>query len=137
MTDIDTKGLQKLAADCKAAEPGLQKEFYAGLAAGAEPVVAQAKQNAQFSKRIPGTIKARRRGVRVRVEAGGDDAPHAAALENNGQAGSFRHPVFGNYDNWVSQPAHPFLTPAAEESADDVERLVLRAVDITVARLVS
>ncbi len=135
MTDIDTSELKRFAADCKAAVPGLEKEFYASLAAAGEIVAARARSKAP-SSRIAGTIHTRRRGVRVRIEAGGDAAPHAAPLENHGVPGSFRHPVFGNYDNWVSQPARPFLTPAAEESVGEVEAAVLRAVDITTARLV-
>ena len=34
-------------------------------------------------------------------------APEAAPINNKGQAGTFRHPVFG-HDVWVDQAAHPF-----------------------------
>lgn len=132
---IDASDLADFGADCKAAGKVLEREFNKQLIASGEIVARKARQNASFSTRIPATIKTRRRGTRIRVISGGDKAPHAAPLEHHGQPGSFRHPVFGNYDNWVSQPAHPFLTPAAEESIDDVVTAVLRAVVVTAAAM--
>lgn len=138
----DFSELRDLAADCKRAAAGLQKDFFADLARGGEVVAVAARQNASSfprkgdgSTRIADSVAVKRRGPRVKVQAGGPDAPHAAPLENQGRRGVFRHPVFGNYDVWADQPARPFLAPAAEESADDVERLILRAVDIATARM--
>jgi hypothetical protein len=132
---IDASELAAFGIQCKEASKVLERQFNKELIASGEIVARKARQNASFSSRIPASIKTRRRGTRVRVVAGGDKAPHAAPLENHGQTGSFRHPVFGNYDNWVDQPAHPFLTPAAEESMDDVVAAVLKAVVVTEAAM--
>lgn len=127
MTDlsIDVSQLKKLSADLRRVSPALQKDFLKGLGLAGDVVASAAKSKASFSTRIPGTIKVRRRGVRVSVVAGGANAPHAGPLDNRGNAGSFRHPVFGNYDVWVSQPAHPFLENSAEEKVGEVEQIIL------------
>lgn len=134
---VDTRELAQFAKVCKAVVPGLEKDFQKSLTAAGEIVARAARQNAAFSSRIPASVKTRRRGTRIRVQAGGDKAPHAAPLEHGGVPGSFRHPVYGNFDNWVSQSAHPFLAPAAEDHIEEMVAAVLVAVDVTVARLVS
>src|SRR5689334_4353561 len=121
---VDFSDLKRFAADCKRADPLLAKDFLASLAVAAEPVAAKARRNANAfpgqnrTTRIADSVKVRHRGTRVSVQAGGNGAPEAAPIENHGQSGSFRHPT--PTGAWVSQPAHPFLTPAAEESMDDV-----------------
>jgi len=141
MTEIDLSQLRKLAADCRKAANGLEKDLYEGVLVGGEIVAAKARKNAAAfprkgggTTRIADSVKVRRRGVNVKIQAGGNSAPEAAPIENHGRGGSFRHPVPG--DGWVSQPSHPFLTTAAEESAADVEAVVLAAVDETIARFV-
>ena len=61
----------------------------------------------------------------VSVTAGGKRAPEAVVLEHGGVEGTFRHPVFGNRDVWVSQKARPFLAPAFKEG----EELAVAAAD--------
>lgn len=126
---IDTSQLKQLAFVLKRTQPAIGKELNLSFKAMGEKVAADARANASFSSRIPGTIKVRRRGLGVRVQAGGDNAPHAAPLEHGGEPGTFRHPVFGNRNVWVSQPAHPFLHPAAEKERPVVEALAVEAVD--------
>ncbi len=126
---IDTSELKRFAVQLRKSAPELSKEFNAGLRAGGELVAQQAKSNASFSSRIPGSIKVRRAGVKVTVSAGGASAPEAAPLEHGGQPGTFRHPVFGNREVWVNQPARPFLMPAVEAEAENVAVLVLNACD--------
>jgi hypothetical protein len=121
---IDVSQLKKLSADLRRVSPALQKNFLKGLGLAGDVVASAAKSKASFSSRIPGTIKVRRKGVAVRVQAGGPNAPHAAPINNRGDGGTFRHPVFG-HDVWVSQAAHPFLEPAAEEKIGDVEQIIL------------
>src|SRR5438105_3625133 len=94
---IDVSQLKKLATDLRRASPLLAKSFLAELGRAGDVVAQSAKEKASFSSRISGTIKVRRRGVAVRVQAGGDAAPDAAPFEHGGVGGSFRHPVFGNY----------------------------------------
>lgn len=133
MTDsfvvVNVSGLKELAAVCKIAGPELSADLYKALGAAGELVAARARSNAKFSKRIPGSIAVKRRGLNVKIQAGGDAAPDAAPFEHGGSPGMFRHPVFGNRENWVSQAAHPFLTPAVNEVADAASVLVLAAVD--------
>jgi len=71
---------------------------------------AEAASAAAFSHRIPGTFRITEGAGSVLVAAG-DDTGEAAAVEHRGVGGRFRHPVFGNRDVWVSQPAHPFFGP--------------------------
>ncbi len=134
MTDniiLNVKELNTLSRDLKRVDPALQKEFLNALKKSGNRVALAAKaESSRHSSRIPKTIKVRRAGVRVRIVAGGEGAPHAAAFEHQGHGGTFRHPVFGRRDTkWATQKAHPFLTPAATENFDLFVRDVLTAVD--------
>jgi len=125
---VDLSGLKDLARVCKKVAPDVEKDLNRGIGLAGEVIAREARQNASFSSRIPGSIETRRRGRRVKIRAGGDAAPHAAVFEHGGLPGSFRHPVFGR-DVWVEQAAHPFLTPALESGADEAFGLVVAAVD--------
>lgn len=131
---LDVSELKDLARDVRRVSPALAKEFLKDLGRSGEIVAQKARSNASFSTRIPGTVKVRRRGVSVRVQAGGDKAPHAAAFEHGGKTGQFRHPVFGDRNTWASQPAHPFLRPAFEDQLVPLERSIIGDVDATFAR---
>lgn len=125
---VDVSGLKKLARVLNRVEPAVAREFRQGMTAAGEVVATAARRNAAFSSRIPGTITVKRRGLAMRIQAGGDAAPHAAALEHGGRSGTFRHPLFGNRDHWVEQEAHPFLG-IDESSANAGVALVDAAVD--------
>jgi hypothetical protein len=142
LVEVDTKQLAALALQCRLVDPALEKDLLVGLVAGGEIVAAKARRNAaSFSRkgdstsRIADSVAVRRRGVRVRVQAGGNAAPEAAPLENHGKSGTFRHPV-PNTGKWVDQPAHPFLTPAGEESIGEVEAFIVGLVDVTLRLVV-
>lgn len=99
-----------------------------------EDVAADAKSNASWSTRIPGTIKAkastpRGQSVRVQIKAGGPEAPHARPFEGIAGNSTFRHPVFGNRDNWVSQATRPFLMPAMNKNRDTLRKAIVTAVE--------
>lgn len=128
---VDVSQLKTFARDLRRADPILAKNFLTGMARSGDIVALAAKRNAAFSTRIPASIKVRRRGLAVRVQAGGDKAPDAAPFEHGGLAGTFRHPVFGNRNVWVTQRAHPFLTPAVEQTAVPFEAEILAQVDKT------
>jgi len=82
------------------------------------------------SDRIWKTIRVRTTaGLNAFVEAGGDEAPHAAAFEGTGGRGKFRHPVYGNTRRWVSQETHPYLAPAFRATGPEVQRLLDEAVE--------
>lgn len=137
MTDvqIDMSQLREFGRVLHRLAPELEKEFRNGLAAAGEIIAAAARRKAgEFSTRIPATVKVRRRGNRVRVVAGGPGAPGAAAINNKGLTGIFRHPVFGNREVWVDQPARPFLEPD-DATSEEAVVAVLGVVDTTFGRL--
>ncbi len=130
LVSVDTSDLKKLAADLRKAEPELLKELQTALKGAAVTVAVEARLIAGFySSRIPKTIRPFARGLTVGVRAGGASAPHAVPFEHEGVPGTFRHPVFGNRDVWVSQAAHPYLLPALVKETDNVERAVEAAID--------
>jgi hypothetical protein len=43
--------------------------------------------------------------------------------------GVFRHPVFGDRDNWVEQPRYAYLAPAGEKNRPAIEAAVGAALD--------
>lgn len=135
---INVAQLQKLGRNLGKIRPEIAKEFNASLKEAGELVAADARIRAQFSSRIPGTIKVKRGGVNVRIVAGGEGKPHrgeSKAFENKGKGGSFRHPVWGHRDRWVTQTAHPFLRPAGLENAEKAAELILHAVDRVFERI--
>lgn len=135
---FDPRALSDLARDLKTHTDGkaLRRDLTKGLREAAQPVARQAKQNASWSRRIPGAVKVgvltgqRSAGVVVRVDR--KKAPHARPYENAGEQGTFRHPVFGS-DRWVAQRARPFLAPNSGQIAD-VERAVIKTLDTTMRR---
>jgi hypothetical protein len=122
--EINTKDFAKFVSDLKSSgltsDAEMAKQLGKAFSQGGKTIAALAKSNASFSSRIPSSIKARRSGARVSVQAGGPTAPDAAPLDNKGRGGLFRHPVFGNKNVWVNQPARPFLQPALEKGAPGV-----------------
>lgn len=94
-----------------------------------QDIVPAAKGHASWSSRIPGAIKpqvtARKVGLRVRSK----NAPHARPYEGISQGATFRHPVFGNRNVWVTQAARPFLDPAVEEHKEEFMEAAGVAVD--------
>lgn len=121
---VNVDGLAALARDLRAVDAEQAATFRQIVKAAATPVADEASANASWSNRIPGSIRIVMTGAntnpKVAVRAGGRAAPGAAALENGGQSGTFRHPVFGDTSNWTDQPARPFLLPALFAQADTV-----------------
>lgn len=130
---VDTRAMSRLSRDLRRASPVAAAEARARIRAAAEVVAEEARGRASFSTRIPGSIKVRGSAFGVKIVAGGPTAPDAAPLENHGREGMFRHPVFGNRENWVEQKSRPFLAPALdahrEMVADEIEAAVYKAVE--------
>lgn len=91
-------------------------------------------RRASWSTRIPGAI-----GVRVdfkeaktTIRVSAAKAPHARPYEGVGRGNTFRHPVYGDYDVWVTQGTRPFFFPAVRDhrkaTRDAVERAVYEAL---------
>lgn len=99
----------------------------------AVPIAQDAKRRASWSRRIPGAIRIstsitkRHQGVRIRVDS--VKAPHARPYEGIGtRSDTFRHPVFGDRERWVSQKSRPFLWPAMQAGRPQVEGAVSEAI---------
>lgn len=147
MIVADTRGMDRLATSLRAASPASYKATRKGLRLAAGPVLAQAKANASYSSRIPqsGRIVVTS-GLVVRVVFGGQRAPDAAPIENDGR-GHVRHPTFsprsgtnGEKVGWTDANSHPaFLEPARaateEQVAVTVGKVVQKAVDDSINSL--
>lgn len=133
----DTRQLSRLARDLRLAAPEAWKACRASLKATGQMVANDAKRRASYSTRIPGSIKVRvTSGGNVKIVAGGPAAADAAPLENRGRSGAFRHPVYGNRDVWVEQPARPFLAPALDAHREEVGKAIEDAVVTAVERAI-
>lgn len=138
----DTSDFKKLARSLRRGEPEMYVKLMRALAESAEKVASDARSNASFSSKIPATIKVRETALQVTVTAGDASAPTARLLEvgnagprgaRRAQGDTFAHPVFGDKDNWVEQPMHPFLAPAIEKNAEVTDALVAAAIGSTTA----
>lgn len=151
---VDTRELKEFISDLKRAEPAAARGIRTVVKGAAEIVAVEARsQVSQHSQSIPPTIKARtylsgRKGSTATVTAG-RGVPLAALYElgNKGKpsnAPTFRHPVFERgasgrleqTDDWVDQPRYPFLKPAAEKKAPEVEA-ALEATADTIAGIIA
>ena len=126
---IGIGGFRELSRVLSTADKGLAKAMRAALKGAVGPVAAAARRNASWSSRIPGTVRPFATARSVGVRAGGRRAPHARVYEGLGGAGSFRHPVFGNRNVWVTQSTRPFLMPAVEANAEGIVDDVFDAID--------
>jgi len=133
---IDTGDLRKLYTDLKGLPGNLRVELRRGIKAAAQPIADRVKANAGWSSRIPGAVRvkpsfsAKGTGVSIVVDSG--RAPEGAPLENKGRSGTFRHPVYGNREVWVSQQARPFFysTAASSSSVSAAEKAILDVADV-------
>lgn len=126
---IDTSSFAKFAKDLKRVDEKLAKDLNRNLRAAGELVAAKARANASWSSRIPQSIKVRRSSNAIKVLSLRAQAPEARPLEHGGQPGTFRHPVFGDREVWVSQPARPFLHPALIETGPAAVLAAKKAVE--------
>lgn len=126
--------IERLIKDLGKIPKDLRKELRPGIKWAAKPVLDQVKRNASWSTRIPKATRlsikfsGREPGAAIVVNA--KKAPHGWAYENKGKEGTFRHPVYGNRSNWVTQKARPFAAPAVRAKGDEAERRIARIVDV-------
>jgi hypothetical protein len=123
-----------IARDMRALPEETRKAVRPKIRKAGEIVAGDAKQRADWSSRIPGTVRVRTSfqadREKVQVVAGGAGAPHARPYEGIATQGdSFRHPVHGNREVWVSQDKRPFIFPAAEAKGEEVTGLIRAALD--------
>lgn len=129
-----------IARDMRQLPDETRKAVRPKLRAGGEIVAVDARGRADWSSRIPGTVRVRTsfRDDRenVKVLAGGASAPHARPYEGIGTSGdTFRHPVYGDREVWVAQEKRPFIFPAAEAKGEEVTGLVRAALDEAAASI--
>lgn len=138
---VDTDSLARLSKDIRAVSPAAWKGARVGLRAAGQVIATEAKSRAAFSSRIPKSIVVRTTALgNVKVQAGGEAAPDAAAIENRGK-GFVRHPTFsprpsvGQRVGWTSLNSKPaFLAPALSAKADQVAVMVLDALEEAVTK---
>lgn len=132
---VDYTSISVLARELGKVPAELRKELRPKLRAGADHIVRDMRSRAGYSSRIPSAIRmsvsfsARSGGITIRVD--NRRAPHARPLElgnHGGRASSFRHPVFGNRDVWVTQPTRPFFFPAVKAGRAELRRHISDAV---------
>lgn len=130
---FDVADLSKLANDLKSIDKDLRKDLMKRIRQAAEPVRQAVQAEASWSRRIPAAVRIRTsyaaRGASVTVFVDAKKAPEARPLNNHDRSGTFRHPVFGNRDNWVAQPARPFLDRGARNAEGSVAREVEKVYD--------
>lgn len=136
---IDTKQFSALTRGIRATGKAGALAVRGALRDSAELVKANAAARADFSSRIPGSLKARATSVNFKVSAGGDAAPNAAAIENKGK-GFVRHPTYSPRPGvpekvgWTEKNSHPaFLSPALEEETDAILELIADRYEAAIA----
>ena len=136
---IDTSSLKRLAKKFEAlGAEGIPDAARIGLRVMVNKVRDEARRNASYSKRIPGSIRGRVsvRGFSGSVAAGGPKAPNAAPIENKGK-GHVRHPIFvpraqlpGPPGSWTEKNSHPaFLSTAVEGKEVELQQMVEHLLD--------
>lgn len=110
---IDARSIARASREIRRASPEAWKALRVRLREIGEVVAADARSDADYSTRIPGSVKVRvTGGGNVKVVMGGDAAPNAVPIENKGR-GFVRHPTFGHRDRWTSKNSKPaILLPA-------------------------
>jgi hypothetical protein len=137
MLKSDASSLRNLGKALRQSQPALYKATKSSLRAEGAKIAERAKRNFDWSTRIPQTVKVRTSGVAsVIITAGDKTAPHAKPIEHAGASGTFRHPVFGNTDVWVDQPARPSLHPAALEHLQESAEAVGAALTVQVEKTI-
>lgn len=127
---IEATDFAALQRDLKKANVDALKLFRDAAKKGGDKVATAARAAISgTSQRISDSIRVLANNKGVQIKAGGAKAPHAAPFENEGKSGTFRHPVFGNRNVWVSQPAHPYLLPSlTDDILDEVAEAFLDAL---------
>lgn len=120
MISIDTTQIGTLARDLKrAADKEVIDGFKKGMKSAAAIVSVRAKSLIDpYSTTIPRTVRPFATLLRSGVRAGNGNMPIAGLMEygSKNNPGRIRHPLFGDTSHWYSQPAHPYLHKAAEQT---------------------
>lgn len=120
-----SKDVQKLMRELRKVAPEVAKQTRARFKAAATPILNDAR------RRQPKKTGELRRKTKIRIARGRveirSSAPHARISEFGG-----RHPVYGNREVWVNQPAAPAIFPAADAGRSEFIRQAEHAVELAV-----
>lgn len=131
---VDTAGLDLFVDEMRKVPKDMRREVRKAIVKATADIRNDMARRASWSSRIPGAIGVRvafgQARTTIRVNAG--RAPHARPYEGVGRGNTFRHPVYGDYDVWVTQGTRPFFFPAVRDhrkaTRDAVERAVYNAL---------
>lgn len=131
---VDATQLDLFVDEMRKVPKDMRRQVRAAIVKATTDIRNDMARRASWSTRIPGAIGVRvafgQARTTIRVDA--KRAPHARPYEGVGRGASFRHPVYGNYDVWVSQGVRPFFFPAVRDhrkaTRDAVERAVYEAL---------
>lgn len=131
-----SRDLQQLAKALRDVDPLMRKQLPARLREAAKPIRDDANSRKPSPKIRVGTrVKLNsRKGASVAVVASSPKKPPLAGLLEAGNkgsrnTGSFRHPVFGNRNVWVTQPTKPYLRPAGQAHAEEARQRIEEIID--------
>lgn len=126
--------LAKLAKQLKQVDAEARKALPKRLRTAAQVVVDEANR-LKPSKLIKIGVRVKLsgyNGATVKVQSSSPKNPALAGLMELGSAGNsgtIRHPVFGDTDNWVAQPTHPYLAPAGMNKKAQAQSEIAKVID--------
>ena len=114
----------QLARDLYRMPPAIKRQLRRKFEQAGQAALSDAKSRASWSHRIPAAISGKPQlstdTVGYTLRASVASAPHARVYEGMGQGGSFRHPVYGHRDRWVTAATRPYLWPAVRGRVNDI-----------------
>lgn len=125
---VEIEGINEFLRDLKKFEPEVSKGFRRRIKTVVEKVAKDARSRAP--KRSGKLAKMIRPSVTNKGATLQSKAPHAKIMEFGG-----RHPVYGNRNNWVFQPARPHIFPAVRENEQFVKSEMLAALDDAISEI--
>lgn len=128
---VDIGSLDLFIEQLRAVPKESRQDVRKAIVAATEDIRRDMARRASWSSRIPPAITTRVRfaSASVQLRVNSKRAPHARPYEGlSSRGGSFRHPVYGHRDRWVSQSARPFFFPAVDGHRKAVRDAVERAV---------
>jgi len=131
-----TKALRDFIRDFEKFPADLRKEMRPMLKKSGDRALSRARQNSQWSRRIPGSLRVAvsftKRSAGVTLVSNRLKAPHGRAYANLVRAGFFRAPTGTPPEPWVRHAARPWFFDAADqEMTRDIDQKIGAIVDTT------
>ncbi len=135
--NANTDAISIFARKLKKAYPESARALRSSIRAAGKLVADDAKvRAADFSTSIPGSIRSSASSNTATIKAGNAKTPLAALYE---RPGGWRHPVFGNRNNWAAQPNAPkrFLHEALDAQTEPAKKAIADAVMAAIDEVLS